>query len=260
MDFIALGKTNILVSRTAFGAMSLDCKEIEAFGDEAEEKACAIVHQAYVGGINFFDTSHSKIKCEKRLGYALHGIRQNVFLATKSQSQSVHELRNDLQESLSNLDTDYIDLFQLENPEILPSDKTMDGLYNELKTMQQQGVIRHFGIATENLELAKLTSESGLYETVQFPFSMISPEQAVEVVKSCEKNDVGCIAMQPLNGGVISNIPLALGYLHQFENIVPVWGIHTQDELKEILYFTDKPPVIDEAFNKEVEKIRMFFN
>ncbi len=66
--------------------------------------------------------------------------------------------------------------------------------------------------------------------------------------------------MQPLNGGVISNIPLALGYLHQFENIVPVWGIHTQEELKEILYFTDKPPVVDEAFTKEVEKIRMFFN
>ena len=46
MEYVALGKTNLLVSRTAFGAESLDCKEIENFGKDADEKACAIVHQA----------------------------------------------------------------------------------------------------------------------------------------------------------------------------------------------------------------------
>ena len=44
MEYVALGKTNLLVSRTGFGAESLDCKEIESFGEDADEKACAIVH------------------------------------------------------------------------------------------------------------------------------------------------------------------------------------------------------------------------
>ena len=63
-----------------------------------------------------------------------------------------------------------------------------------------------------------------------------------------------------MNGGLLSNLPIALGYLSQFENVVPVWGVHTQEELQQILYFTANPPVIDDQFNKEVEKIRLFFN
>ncbi len=259
MDYIALGKSNLLVSRTAFGAMSLDCKEINQFPD-AEEKACAIVHQAYTGGINFFDTSHSKPVCEKRLGAALHGIRQNVILATKSSAQSIKELRCDLKESLLALNSDYVDLFQLENPLFVPHKESPDGIYNELLNLKAQGLIRHIGIATEDVDIATDACKSGLYETIQAPFSMISEEPTQELVKMCAKNDVGFIAMQPLNGGIVSDITLAFGYLYQFENVVPVWGAHTQEELHELLYVNDHPPVVDENFKSEVEKIRMFFN
>ncbi len=260
MEYIALGKTNLLVSRTSFGAMSLDCAEIEENPESADEKACAIVHQAYNGGMNFFDTSHSKAVCEKRLGDALLGIRQNVVLATKTTAQSVHELRLDLQESLYALETDTIDLYQLENPAIIPQPDGEDGLYNELLSLKKKGVIKHFGIALQDLELARKAIESTLYETVQFPFSMISEGSTQELILLCQKKEIGCIAMQPLNGGIISNIPLAFGFLHQFENLVPLWGAHTQEELQQILYFNDHPPVVDESFMDEVEKERKFFN
>lgn len=260
MEYVALGKSNLLVSRTAFGAMSLDCPEINSCGAEAEEKACAIVHQAYSGGMNFFDTSRSKPECEQRLGAALHGIRHNVILATKTAAQSVQELRSDLQESLQALNTDFIDLYQLENPSVLAQKDGRDGIYNELCSLRDRGVIRHFGIASENLDLAEEAIKSGLYETVQFPFNMISSENTLSLVKMCDENDIGCIAMQPLNGGIVSNVPLALGFLHQYENVVPVWGVHTQEELHQILYFNAHPPVIDEEFKSEVEKIRRFFN
>lgn len=260
MEYIALGKTNLLVSRTAFGAMSLDCKEMGEDPKDAEEKVCAIVHQAYNGGMNFFDISHSKPLCESRLGAALHGIRQNVLLATKTTAQSVQELRQDLQESLMALESDTIDLYQLENPSIIPQKNGPDGLYQELLLLKDKGIIKHFGIALQDLDLAREAINSELYETVQFPFSMISDDSTVELIKLCAQKEIGCIAMQPLNGGVISNIPLAFGFLHQFENLVPVWGVHTQEELQQLLYFNDNPPVIDDEFQKEVKNAREFFN
>ena len=66
--------------------------------------------------------------------------------------------------------------------------------------------------------------------------------------------------MQPLCGGVVDNIPLAFGFLHQFENVIPLWGVQTLQELEQVLYFNERPPVIDEKFSQDVEKIRMFFN
>ena len=260
MEFITLGKTNLLVSRTAFGAMSLDCKEIEEFGTQADEKACAIVHQAYDAGINFFDISRNKVVCEKRLGSALHGIRHNVILSTKSSASSAEQVAIDLRESLESLESDYIDLYSIENPATLPRPDSNEELYSSLVKFKEKGLVRHTGIATDNFELAKEALESGLYEVIQFPFNMISIHVVADFVKSCAEKNVGFIAMQPLNGGIISNIPLAFGYLHEFENVVPVWGVHTQEELQQILYFTDHPPLIDEKFKEEVEKVRMFFN
>lgn len=260
MEFIILGKTNLLVSRTAFGAMSLDCKEIETFGDEADEKACAIVRQAYEGGVNFFDTSRSTPVCERRLGAALHGIRHNVILATKTTQSSAREMQADLRESLMALESDYIDLYQLENPKIIPQKNGADGLYNCLLKLQSQEVIRHFGIATDDTGLAREAILSGLYETVQLPFNILTDDKVLEIVELCREHDVGCIAMQPLCGGVLSNIPLAFGFLHQYEHVVPVWGAHTQEELGQILYFEGHPPVVDESFKKEVENVRQFFN
>ena len=260
MEFVALGKTNLLVSRTAFGAMSLDCKEIESFGEESDEKACAMVHQAYDAGVNFFDTSHSKPVCEKRLGSALHGIRQHVLLATKTNADSVQRLRSDLHESLEALECDKIDLYQLEIENFLPVKDSQDGLYKELLSLKEKKVIKHIGIATENIELAQKAVESSLYETIQIPFNVLSGDSVLNLVKLCEEKEVGLIAMQPLNGGIVSNIPLAFGYLHQFENVIPLWGTHTQEELNQILYFNDHPPVVDEKFLQEVEHERAFFN
>ena len=87
-----------------------------------------------------------------------------------------------------------------------------------------------------------------------------APLGTAELVKLCEEHDVGFIAMQPLGGGLVDNIPLAFGFLHQYENVTPIWGVKNQDELNQILYFNEHPPVIDEKFHEDVDKIRMFFN
>ena len=260
MEYVALGKSNLLVSRTAFGAMSLDCREIESYGDEADEKACTLVHQAYENGINFFDTSHTTRVCERRLGAALHGIRQNVILATKTSARNGDDLKKDLSESMEILESDFIDLYQIEGSDYVPVQGGSDRLYNSLMELKKEGLIKHIGFTTERYDLAKTAVESGLYEVVQLPFNMITGPEAESVVKLCEEKDIGCIAMQPLNGGIVNNIPLAFGFLSLYEHVVPVWGVHTHEELQQILYFVDKPPVIDDNFWADIEKQRQFFN
>ena len=89
---------------------------------------------------------------------------------------------------------------------------------------------------------------------------MISSEKTLELVELCAANDMGFLAMQPLCGGVLRNIPLAFGFLHQYEEVVPLWGVQSAEELEQILYFNERPPIIDEQFRKEIDKERLFFN
>nr|MCR5623509.1 aldo/keto reductase [Treponema sp.] len=249
MEYVALGRTGLLASSIAFGAMSLDCPEIEAFGEGAGEYVCSLVRQAYEAGINFFDTSRSTPASESRLGNALHGIRGNVLLATKSQGRDAESVQRDLNVSLESLCTDYIDLFQIECSDSVPDEKSRDGIYRKLMDLKGRGIIRHFGLVTEDLLLAEQAIESGLYESVQFPFNMIYTGPAESLVVLCGERDVGCIAMQPLNGGILRNIPLAVGFFTQYDHVVPVFGIHKAEELQQIVYFADHPPVIDDQFN-----------
>ena len=253
MDYIRLGKTNALISRVAFGAMRL-------LDSEGENNAGAIVRKAYDAGINFFDTSRKTPETEKLLGDALYDIRKNVFLSTATASTSAEEIKEDLETSLMTLHCDTVDLYQFETEEFLPLPDGEDGIYKLFMNFKAENKAKSIGIVTTNFDLAKKAVESDLYDTIQFPFSMVSPDESGEIVKLCEEHDVGFIAMQPLGGGIIQNIPLAFGFLHQYESVIPIWGIQTQEELEQILYFYEHPPVIDEKFNQDVERIRNFFN
>ena len=187
--------------------------------------------------------------------------RQNhIGLSTKSQAFSAEQLVIDLNESLESLESDYIDLYSLESPKTLPSPTNNGELYSALEKFKEKGLVRHTGIATDNLDIAQQALESGLYEVIQFPFNMISSHIVADFVKECAEKNVGFIAMQPLNGGVITNIPLAFGFLSQFESVIPIWGAHTLEQMNQILFFNEHPPVIDEKFHEDVERIRNFFN
>ncbi|MCR5606095.1 MAG: aldo/keto reductase [Treponema sp.] len=253
MEYVALGGTNLLVSHTSFGAMSLS--ELPS-----DEDAAQLVHKAYEGGINFFDTAHSTPESERRLGKVLRGMRHDVFLATKSDAKTADGLVKDLEESLEALQCTNVDLFQIENPEKVPLIGADDGLYAALASLKASGKVGHIGVVTESLEIASLVVDSGLYETLQMPFNVLCGKEALSIVERCNDKDIGFIAMQPLCGGVVSNIPIAYGFLNQFDNVIPVWGVRNGEELQQILYFTEHPPIIDDAFKLEAEKLRQFFN
>lgn len=250
MEYIRLGKTELLVSRTAFG-----CLPVQRIADVGE--AANLIKAAYEGGINFFDTARSYTDSEEKVGRAMGEIRRDVIIATKSASRSGEDLKKDLETSLRNLQTDYIDLYQLHNPSFIPVPGGQDGLYDALLDAKKAGKIRFIGITNHSRQLALQAIESGLYDSLQYPFCYLSDDQDLELERTCAGAQMGFIAMKGLSGGLITNIPAAFAWIRQFESVIPVWGIQKQSELDQFLALEKDPVALDESLNAAIKRDRV---
>ena len=169
-------------------------------------------------------------------------MRDKVFIATKTAAKTPDAFWKDLQTSLTNLRTDYIDIYQLHMvPQCYrPGDGT--GMYECLAEAKEKGMIRHIGITTHKLAVAEDIIESGLYETLQYPFSYLSSERETALAAACVKADMGFICMKALAGGLITRSDAAMAYMTRFDNLVPIWGIQRENELREWLSFMEDTP------------------
>ena len=248
MDRVTLGKTGITVCRNGFGALP-----IQRIG---KEDAAYLVRKAYENGVNFFDTARAYTDSEEKLGYATSSFRNKIYIATKTAAKTGEELKKDLETSLSLLKTDYIDIYQFHNPPFCPKPGDGTGLYEAMLEAKKEGKIRHIGITNHRLGVAKEAIESGLYETLQFPFSYISGEKEMELLAMCRERDMGFIAMKGLAGGLLNNSRVCYAFMSQFDNVLPIWGVQRERELDEWLSYNDNPPVMDEEVKSIIEKDR----
>ena len=129
-------------------------------------------------------------------------------------------------------------------------------MYECLVEAKRQGKIRHIGITAHLIAVAEEIAESGLYETLQFPLSYLATDREVELVRTCEKNNIGFIAMKGLAGGLITNSQAAMAYMTQFNNVVPIWGIQHDHELDEWLSYMENTPEITPDIQAFFEKER----
>ena len=120
----------------------------------------------------------------------------------------------------------------------------------------QCGYVRHTGITNHRRAVAHEAIESGLYETLQFPFCYLSGEKELELVKKCAINNIGFIAMKALSGGLITNSAAAYAFISQYENVLPIWGMQREKELDEFLDYANHPPVMNREINCFIEKER----
>ena len=248
MDRVTLGKTGITVCRNGFGALP-----IQRIG---KEDAAYLVRKAYENGVNFFDTARAYTDSEEKLGYATSSFRDKIFIATKTAAKNGEDLKKDLETSLSLLKTDYIDIYQFHNPPFCPKPGDGTGLYEAMLEAKNEGKIRHIGITNHRLGVAQEAIESGLYETLQFPFSYISGEKEMELLAMCREKDMGFIAMKGLAGGLLNNSRVCYAFMSQFDNVLPIWGVQRERELDEWLSYNDNPPVMDEEVKSIIEKDR----
>ena len=245
MRQVTLGSTGITVPQNAFGALPIQ--------RVSTEMAVKLLRRAYEGGMRFFDTaraySDSEVKVE-----AFDGMREKVFIATKTGAKTPEEVRSQLEISLKNLRTDYIDIYQFHCADqcYRPGDGT--GMYECMEELKKEGKIRHIGITAHKLYIAEEAIESGLYETLQYPFSYLSSEKELALVKKCKEANMGFIAMKGLAGGLINRSEAAMAFMTQFDNVLPIWGIQKEKELEEWLAFMEETPAMTEELRTYIEK------
>ncbi len=251
MDMVTLGKTGITVNKNGFGALPIQ--------RISQEDAVKIVRKAYEGGIRFFDTARLYSDSEIKLGAAFEGMREKVYIASKTAASTTEKFWSDLETTLTNLRTDYLDLYQFHNPSFCPKPGDGTGLYEAMLEAKKQGKIRHIGITNHRLSIGHEIVESGLYETLQFPFCYLATEKDIELVKACEKAGMGFIAMKALSGGLITNSAAAYAYLAQYPNVLPIWGVQKESEMDEFLSYIDNPPALTEEIQAVIEHDRKLF-
>ena len=235
---VTLGSTGITVNKNGFGALP-----IQRISSEA---SAHLLRKAYEAGIDFYDTARFYTDSEEKLGEAFNGMREKVCIATKTAAQNAEDFWKDLEVSLHNLRTDYIDIYQFHNPSFCPKPGDGTGLYEAMLEAKAQGKIRHIGITNHRLAVANEAIDSGLYETLQFPFCYLATEKDLELVKKCKEADMGFIAMKALSGGLINNSAAAYAFEAQYDNVLPIWGVQRKSELEEFISYIDNPPVMND--------------
>ena len=246
MRDITLGSTGITAPQNGFGALPVQRR--------GTDDAVALLRRAYDGGMRYFDTARAYSDSETKLGIAFEGIRDRLYIATKTTATTADKLREDLETSLRELRTDYIDVYQLHMVDRVyrPGDGT--GVYEALLEAKDAGKIRHIGVTAHRIGVAFDLVDSGLYETLQFPFSYLSDERDFELAGRCSKKNMGFIAMKGMAGGLITRSDVAMAFLEKYPNVMPIWGVQREEELDEWLSYMDDTPALTDEMLAFIEK------
>ena len=215
MEYRILGKTGLRVSRLGLGGIPI--QRIDAEGTKT------LVHKMAEMGVNYIDTARGYTVSEEYLGYALEGIRDQYVLATKGRATSREDMKADIEKSLHNLRTDYIDLYQFHNPSAQALDQILapGGALEGALEAKEAGKIGHIGITTHSVAIFARALELPWVETIMFPYNIVE-NQAQELIEKCAEKNIGFICMKPLAGGAIEDGRLALRYIASNEHVTEI--------------------------------------
>ena len=248
MKTITLGNTGLKVNKNGFGALPIQRVSMK--------EAVYLLRKAYDNGINFYDTARFYTDSEEKIGEALSHCRSKIIIASKTGATTVEEFWKDLHTTLTNLKTDYLDLYQFHNPDYCPKPDDKAGLYDAIKVAQRQGKVRFIGISNHRQRVAVEAAESGLYDTLQYPFSYLSAKEDEVIVEAAHQHGMGFICMKALAGGLITDSALAYAYLNQYDHVLPIWGIQRESELDEFISYQMEAPEMTPERWKKVEEER----
>jgi predicted aldo/keto reductase-like oxidoreductase len=245
MEYRILGKTGLKISRLGFGGIPI--QRIDAEGTKN------LMLRLKEAGINYIDTARGYTVSEEYLGYGLEGIREHFVLATKSMSRDKESMARDIEISLGNLRTDYIDLYQIHNPTPEDLDKVCapGGALEALMEAKKAGKIGHLGVTAHTTAVFEQALGYDWVETIMFPYNIVETQGEELIRKAYEKN-VGIIVMKPLAGGAIDDATLAIRWILQNEGAtVVIPGMAAETELAQNLAAAeDRTPLTQEELEK----------
>jgi predicted aldo/keto reductase-like oxidoreductase len=225
-----------------------------------DDEAVAVVERCLDLGVNFIDTANAYTTSEERIGRAIAGRkREDLIIATKTTHRERDKIGEHLELSLKRLGTDYIDLYQFHNVSDRENlDMVLDpnGPLVALEEALKDGRIRHIGLTSHSMEIAKEAVKTGRFETIMFPFNFITAEPAEELIPLARKNDVGFITMKPMGGGLLENAAIAFKYLLQFPDVAMIPGIEKPWEIEEIVGIMEGSWEMTEEETREMQRLR----
>lgn len=250
MEYRVLGKTGLKISRMGFGGIPI--QRIDAEGTKK------LMHQLADAGVNYIDTARGYTVSEQYLGYALEGIRDKFVLATKSMARTKSAMAADIETSLGNLRTDYIDLYQVHNPSMEQLDQIIaeGGALEALQEAKEAGHIGYIGLTAHSTEVFERALELDWVETIMFPYNIVE-NQGEKLIQRCKEKNIGFVDMKPLAGGAIENAALALRYVCSNPDVtVVIPGMADPKELEEnVRACSDQTPLSDME-KQEMEEVR----
>ena len=250
MEYKILGKSGLKISRLGFGGIPI--QRIEA-GDTKP-----LMRQLLDAGVNYIDTARGYTVSESYLGEALDGIREHFVLATKSMARDKEGMAKDIDISLHNLKTDYIDLYQIHNPTPGDLEKVCapGGALEALQEAKAAGKIGHIGITLHTYPLFEKALEMDWVETIMFPYNIVET-QGEDLIAKCTEKNIGFIAMKPLAGGAIEDATLALRFIAANDNVtVVIPGMAAPEEIAQnIAAVCDNAPLSDKE-KADMEAVR----
>lgn len=251
VEATTLGKTGLKISRVGFGAIPIQRL--------TDDDAVAVVKRCLELGITYLDTANAYSTSERRMGIALEGWKGEVVVSTKTQSRTPEGVAAHLAQSLQMLKMDSIHLYQFHNVSSFPElEKILDpkGPIPVVQEAMRAGKVKHMGITSHQIDVAKEAVKSGRFETVMYPFNFIAHEPGEELAALTAQYNVGFIAMKPFAGGMIGKATLAIKYLLQFPNVVPIAGVERIPEIEEIVGIAEGSWALTDAEKAEIEQIR----
>ena len=213
MKYRILGKTGLEVSAIGFGGIPVQ--------RISKEEAIKVIERAEELGINFIDTARGYGISETFIGEALEGRREKWIIASKTMARDKEAMKKDIDISLNNLKTDYIDLYQLHNVRTMEDyEKVLseNGAYAALEEAKVAGKVRHIGITSHSLDMLKIAVESGKFESIMYPYNIVET-QAYEVFKRANELNIGVIAMKPMAGGALTDGTIAMKFILENKSI-----------------------------------------
>lgn len=250
MEYKTLGKTGLKVSKLGFGGIPI--QKVDA---AVTRKLVELMAEK---GMNYIDTARGYTVSESYLGEALEGMRDKFILATKSMARTKEAMAKDIQISLSNLRTDYIDLYQVHNPNMEQLDQVQgpDGALEALLEAKKEGKIGHIGLTAHSVEVFEKAISLSWVETIMFPYNIVE-NQGEELIRRCAEQNIGFIVMKPLAGGAIENAELALRYICANPHVsVVIPGMYDTKEIEQNLATTENESPLSPEEQEKIRKIR----
>ncbi len=250
MEYRILGKTGIEISRLGFGGIPI--QKIDAEGTKK------LIYDLIKEGVTFIDTARAYTVSEEFLGYALDGVREKFVLATKSMARTRDLMAKDIDISLKNLRTDYIDLYQIHNPSPKDFDAVManGGALEALLEAKASGKIGHIGITLHSVELFEKALELSWVETIMFPYNIVET-QGEELIAKCQEKNIGFICMKPLAGGAIDDPITAMRFIVSNQNVtVVIPGMADSSEISQNASVVSDTSPLTKLEKEKIAKIR----